>query len=94
MADIVLIFPDQLFLDHPYLGSGRQIYLVEEFLFFRVQSFHKQRLVLLRSAMQNYGEMLQKSKHKVHYIPSKELTHRGGWLDILGKKTYQKYLLV
>lgn len=86
MTDITLIFPDQLFLNHPCLASERQIYLVEEFLFYKVQPFHKQRLVLLRSAMRNYAEMLRKKRHEVIYISSKDLTYRGSLFDMLGKK--------
>ena len=86
MTDITLIFPDQLFLNHPSLSSGRKIYLVEEFLFYKVQPFHKQRLVLLRSAMQKYGEMLRKNQEEVVYLSSKELSCRGSLFDILGKK--------
>lgn len=86
MADITLIFPDQLFLRHPCIASRRQIYLAEEFLFFKVQPFHKQRLILLRSAMQRYDEMLRKNHFDVIYIPSKELSCRGSLFDIIGKK--------
>ena len=86
MTDITLIFPDQLFLKHPCIESRRQIYLVEEFLFFKVQPFHKQRLVLLRSAMQRYAEMLRQNQHEVIYISSKELTYWGNLFDTLGKK--------
>lgn len=86
MNDITLIFPDQLFLNHPCITSQRQIYLVEEFVFFKVQPFHKQRLVLLKSAMQKYAEMLRKNKHEVIYIFSKDLTYRGNLFDLLGKK--------
>ena len=87
MTDITLIFPDQLFLNHPGLASGRQIYLVEEFLFYKIQPFHKQRLVLLRSAMHNYAEMLRKNHNEVIYISSKELTYQGSLFDILSKKS-------
>ena len=86
MRDITLIFPDQLFLNHPCITSGRQIYLVEEFLFYKVQSFHKQRLVLLKSAMRRYAEMLRKNQNEVIYISSKDLTYRGHLFDMLGKK--------
>jgi deoxyribodipyrimidine photolyase-related protein len=86
MTDITLIFPDQLFLKHPCIATGRVIYLVEEFLFYKVQRFHKQRLVLLRSAMRRYADMLRKAHHEVVYIPSKELTYRGSFFDRLGKK--------
>ncbi len=86
MTDMTLIFPDQLFLHHPSVTTKRPIYLVEEFLFYKVQPFHKQRLVLLRSAMRSYAEMLLKKKHEVIYIPSKDLTYRGSLFDILGEQ--------
>lgn len=86
MTDITLIFPDQLFLNHPSITTGRVIYLVEEFLFYKIQPFHKQRLVLLRAAMRRYAEVLSKNGNKVIYITSKELTYRGNIFDILGKK--------
>lgn len=86
MTDITLIFPDQLFLNHPCIESKRQVYLIEEFLFFKVQPFHKQRLVLLKSAMKQYADMLKKKRHEVIYIPSKDLSYRGNFCDILGKK--------
>jgi deoxyribodipyrimidine photolyase-related protein len=86
MTDITLIFPDQLFLKHPGVASKRQIYLVEEFLFYKVQPFHRQRLVLLRAAMHRYAEMLRSKKYEVIYISSKELTCRGELFDLLGKK--------
>lgn len=86
MTDITLIFPDQLFLEHPGIASGRVIYLVEEFLFFKVQEFHKQRLVLLRMAMRKYAERLTQQHHKVIYISSKDLPHRRSFCDMLGKK--------
>lgn len=86
MTTITLIFPDQLFFNHPGMAPGRKIYLVEEFLFYKVQPFHKQRLVLLRTAMRRYAEMLSKHENEVIYISSKDLTHRGSFFDMLGKK--------
>lgn len=86
MSAITLIFPDQLFLQHPCVASERPVYLVEEFLFFKVQLFHKQRLVLLRAAMRRYADMLSKNGKEVVYISSKELTRRGSLCDLLGKR--------
>lgn len=86
MTDITLIFPDQLFLKHPCLASKRIIYLVEEFLFFKVQPFHKQRLVLLKAGMRRYAEMLRQKQIELIYISSRDLTYRGNLFDILGKK--------
>jgi deoxyribodipyrimidine photolyase-related protein len=87
MADITLIFPDQLFANHPCVAPKRKVYLLEEFLYFRVQPFHKQRLVLLRSAMQKYADMLRKNPNEVVCIPSKDLSYRGNFCDLLGKKS-------
>lgn len=86
MSDITLIFPDQLFLNHPCIASGRPIFLVEEFLFYKVQPFHKQRLVLLKAAMRGYAEKLSRNHHQVIYIPSKDLNQRGDLFDMLAKK--------
>lgn len=87
MDEITLVFPDQLFLDHPAVAHGRPIYLVEEFLFFKVQQFHKQRLLLLKAAMRSYSEVLTKSGHKVVYVPSKEINERCELFKILSRKS-------
>lgn len=89
MSDITLIFPNQLFLNHPCIAFSRTVYLVEEFLFFKVQQFHKQRLVLLKSAMQKYAQMLRKKGYDVIYIASKDLSYRGNVFDLLGKKSFK-----
>lgn len=85
MTDITLVFPDQLFQDHPAIDSERETYLVEEFLFYKVQPFHKQRLVLLRAAMRSYEKDLLNKNQKTLYIPSKELNKRGDLFEILAK---------
>jgi deoxyribodipyrimidine photolyase-related protein len=81
-----LIFPDQLFQEHPSLAFHRPIYLVEEFLFFKVQPFHKQRLILLRCAMQHYADRLTEKGYEVNYIASDKCPYRGALFDELGKK--------
>lgn len=86
MTDITLIFPDQLFHRHPAVAQDRPIFLVEEFLFFKIQPFHKQRLVLLRAAMRAYAEILLKMHKNVVYIPSNKLNNRGELFEILSKK--------
>jgi len=86
MNEITLVFPDQLFLNHPAIVSGRTIYLVEEFLFFKVQQFHKQRLFLLKAAMRSYAEFLSQAGNKVVYIPAKDINKRGEVFTLLSKK--------
>lgn len=67
---ISLVFPHQLFKEHPALQKGRTIYLVEEWLFFKQFRFHKQKLVLHRASMQFYQQWLIAQGYQVIYIDS------------------------
>ncbi|HEX8357499.1 MAG TPA: cryptochrome/photolyase family protein, partial [Segetibacter sp.] len=66
-AGVTLIFPHQLFPDHPALADARQIFLIEEWLFFKQYPFIKQKLVLHRASMQFYNSYLQ-PKYQVKYV--------------------------
>ncbi|MEO7394002.1 MAG: cryptochrome/photolyase family protein [Chitinophagaceae bacterium] len=68
MNEVVMIFPHQLLKQHPALQKNRQVYLVEEWLFFRQYNFHQQKLVLHRSCMKFYEAYLKKQNYTVHYI--------------------------
>ena len=68
MKDVTLIFPHQLFCEHPCLQKKRPVYLVEEWLFFRQYAFHKKKLVLHRASMQFYKHWLQDHGFSVNYI--------------------------
>jgi deoxyribodipyrimidine photolyase-related protein len=68
MNEVSLVFPHQLLKQHPALQKGRQVYLVEEWLFFRQYNFHQKKLVLHRSGMQFYETQLQQNGFKVEYI--------------------------
>ena len=56
---VTIIFPHQLFQNHPALQNGRAVYLVEEWLFFRQYNFHRQKLILQRASMKFYEDWLQ-----------------------------------
>lgn len=64
----ILIFPHQLFERHPALVSGGDVFLVEEFLFFRQYRFHKQKLAFHRGSMKRYADMLRTRGFTVSYI--------------------------
>lgn len=72
MDNISLIFPHQLFKNHPALNKYRKIYLIEDPLFFGDENypakFHKQKLVFHRASMIAYKDYLEKKKLKVNYI--------------------------
>ncbi|BBI17484.1 cryptochrome/photolyase family protein [Neochlamydia sp. S13] len=90
MKEITLIFPHQLFEKHPALDKTRPVCLAEEFLFFKVQKFHKQKLVLLRAAMKAYADWLEKQGYSVFYIDSTSLNKRGDLFEILAQKEYDQ----
>ena len=71
-SEAVIIFPHQLFQQHPALKKERKIFLVEEALFFNQYNFHKQKLVLHRASMQFYFQWLIEKKYSVEYINADE----------------------
>ncbi len=71
--ELTLIFPHQLFKDHPAIRKGRSIYLVENPLFFGNDphwpaAMHRQKLVLHRASMQAYREELEEQGYKTEYV--------------------------
>jgi deoxyribodipyrimidine photolyase-related protein len=65
---VTVIFPHQLFRDHPALQKNRTVYLVEEWLFFRQYNFHKHKLILHRASMKCYENWLQQNDYAVNYV--------------------------
>lgn len=73
MTTALLIFPHQLFAEHP--GLARQpdrVVLIEDPLFFGDRQypmrFHKQKLWLLRASMTRFAERLREEGEQVDYI--------------------------
>lgn len=67
---VFLLFPHQLFKDISFLKKASEVYLIEEYLFFRQYKFHKQKLVLHRASMKSYEIYLLERGIKVNYIES------------------------
>src|SRR5689334_3456677 len=72
MSSISLVFPHQLFENHPALDINRPVYIVEELLFFSQYNFHKQKLVFHRASMKAYQAYLQNKGYQVCYIEARE----------------------
>ena len=75
--EIALVYPHQLFEPHPALGVGREVWLVEDPLFFgndpRWPSVpHRQKLMLHRASMKAYGEDLAGRGWRVNYVETPE----------------------
>ncbi len=73
MTDVILIFPHQLFTEHPALAKAPVVFIVEEFLFFRQYKFHKQKLALHRASMKYYASYLQEKGLTVKYIEANDI---------------------
>ncbi|UCE94772.1 MAG: cryptochrome/photolyase family protein, partial [Flavobacteriaceae bacterium] len=70
MRKIGLIFPHQLFKDHDIYNKCDRLFLLEEFLFFKQFSFHKQKLAFHRASMKAFQQMQEKAGLKLTYIES------------------------
>lgn len=68
MKAINIIFPHQLYEASELIKTGRETYLIEEFLFFRQFKFHKQKITFHRASMKAYEAYLQGLSLKVYYI--------------------------
>jgi len=64
----VLIFPHQLFENHPSLKKNRPVILMEDRRFFSDFCFHRQKLVFHRASMKNFEKLLQKKGYPTHYL--------------------------
>lgn len=72
-SPVALIFPHQLFADHPALETGRPVILIEDTLFFgdphaAPGKFHKQKIVLHRASMKAFQKRLEGDGYEVTYI--------------------------
>jgi len=66
--EAILLFPHQLFKDSPILKVEADIYLVEEFLFFKHYKFHKQKIAFHRATMKAYEAYLKTKGKAVNYV--------------------------
>jgi deoxyribodipyrimidine photolyase-related protein len=84
-TEVSIIFPNQLYKQHPAVHSKRNVYLIEEWHFFNQYQFHKEKLVLHRASMKFYEQFLKDQGLLVHYIESVETQNR---IELLLKKLH------
>ncbi len=83
MKEATIIYPHQLFREHPALQKGRPIYLVEEPLFLTEFPIHTQKLLLHRLSMQQYKAQLESAGFEVVYLEIQSLTDTKSVFKIL-----------
>ena len=96
--DITVVFPHQLFADHPCLQSGRPVVLIEDPLFFGTDpewpiQVHRQRLLLHRSSMTVYAETLRIKGFKVLEQRHHQARDTYGHLQVLHTLGYRHFHL-
>lgn len=70
MSKVTLLFPHQLYQEHPALRLDVPVYLVEEDLYFTQYPFHQAKLVFHRASMRSYADSLESNGYKVQYVAS------------------------
>jgi deoxyribodipyrimidine photolyase-related protein len=84
---VSLIYPHQLFYDHPALDHQAEVYLIEDPLFFTQYAFHKKKLILHRASMKAYEQYLQGHGYRVVYIEySEDCAQTTKLLEFLAQK--------
>lgn len=58
MSQVALVYPHQLFSDHPAIEQGKEVFLIEDELFFNQYAFHVHKLVYHRASMGAYASAL------------------------------------
>jgi deoxyribodipyrimidine photolyase-related protein len=92
---VSIVFPHQLFEFHPALEKGREVWLIEEPLFFTQFNFHAQKLIYHRATMRRYYDRLLAFGYRVRYIESRsdEATTEI-WMKILKDTNVHRVYLV
>ncbi len=75
--EVSLVYPHQLFANHPALAVERNVWLIEDPLFFGNDphwpaAMHCQKLVLHRASMKAFSAELQTAGHRVHYVDASD----------------------
>jgi len=96
--EISLVYPHQLFSDHPAIKPGRPVALIEDPLFFGTdpdwpQLVHRQKLLLHRASMQAYAEMLRSRGLDVAVQEHHQARDTAGHLQLLLDKGYRHFCL-
>ncbi len=85
-----LVFPNQLFPEHPCLARDRLVVLVETPRFFRDATagikFHKKKLLFHRASMRAYADQLSNAGHAVDYLDYSSVLEPGGVITLLKER--------
>jgi deoxyribodipyrimidine photolyase-related protein len=78
-----LVYPHQLFPEHPALDGTQICVLVEEPLLMTQYRFHRQKLILHRASMKSFASRVRRRGWRVRYVESSELETTGDIARVL-----------
>ncbi len=67
-VDVSIVFPHQLYAEHPAIVPGRPVVVFECDLFFTQYKFHKHKLILHRASMKHFQDALERHGYLVYYL--------------------------
>ena len=92
--EVTLIFPHQLFSFHPAIARNRQIFIVEDPLFFGDQEFpvkfHKQKILLHKLSIDNYCKILKNNNYDVKILSYKSFSDKDYLKKVFIKNSINK----
>jgi len=92
--EVTVIFPHQLFFPHPALSKNRQVFIIEDSLFFRDYkfpvNFHKQKILLHHISIANYSKELKDNNYHVKIISDKSFSDKEFLKKIFIKESINK----
>jgi deoxyribodipyrimidine photolyase-related protein len=94
MTLAALIYPHQLFAEHPALPGCSSVVLVEDPLFFTQYRFHRQKLILHRASLIRYAQKLRGQGWLVRYLEAKDVPHTAAVAEHLARWQVQAVRLV
>ena len=72
-TNIALVYPHQLFENHPAVASAECVWLVEDPLFFSQYRFHRKKLIFHRASLLAYRSQLENEGKNVRIVRAEEL---------------------
>ncbi|REK05696.1 MAG: cryptochrome/photolyase family protein [Bacteroidetes bacterium] len=89
MKNAHIVFPHQLFSNTGNINRKSEVFIVEEYLFFRQYKFHQQKIAFNRATMKAYADYLSEKGFKCTYIESvKEISDLRKLIPWLSKNKF------
>jgi deoxyribodipyrimidine photolyase-related protein len=83
MTTVALVYPHQLFANHPAVKRDAEVWLIEDPLSFTQYDFHRRKLAYHRLTMAVYADELRSAGHVVRLVAARELPHSQDLIPLL-----------